>query len=180
MKWLVRMKKAGFLLVNGLIFLWVVLAAGCTWKSFFKYICSCLLLLIGIEDEKRFEIPLSYNLLIGGLGVVHLIWDFSNWMDYVTGMCAVSGVLLFWYYLTKGKGIGGGDIKLMAAAGLLLGWQKIILAFYVGAVLGAVVHPARMKFKGKGRIMALGPYLSFGIFISMLYGEKLIAWYLNK
>ncbi len=173
------MKKAGFLLTNGFVFTWVVLEEGWKWESLFICLCAVLLFIIGIVDETTFEIPLKYNLAIGSLGVVHLIINFSNWKDYIIGMCAVSGFLLLLYYFTKGEGIGGGDVKLMAAAGLLLGWRKILLAFFLGTVFGAAVHPVRMKLWGKRKIMALGPYLALGIFISMLYGEKLIAWYLK-
>ncbi len=171
------MRKAGFLLTNVMIFIWVVLEKGWKRESFFICLCAALLLKIGIADEKTFEIPFRYNFAIGSLGVVHLILNLSNWKEHVIGMCAVSGFLLLLFYFTKGEGIGGGDVKLMAAAGLLLGWRKILLAFFIGAVSGAVVHPVRMIWKGKGKMMALGPYLSLGIFISILYGEKILIWY---
>ncbi len=67
------------------------------------------------------------------------------------------------YYLTRGKGIGGGDVKLAAAAGLFMGGQRILPAMLAGLAAGAAIHPVLMKLKGKGRVLALGPYLSFGI-----------------
>ena len=81
--------------------------------------------------------------------------------------------------MTKGRGIGGGDIKLMAAAGLLLGFQGIILALILGCVLGSVIHLLRMKLQDKNNVLALGPYLSVGIFIAMLYSDKIIGFYLS-
>ena len=81
--------------------------------------------------------------------------------------------------MTGGKGIGGGDIKLMASAGLLLGWQKIILALFIGSVAGSLIHVTLMELKGKERILAFGPYLAMGIFAAMLYGEKIIWWYVH-
>lgn len=154
-----------------------ILSAGWTWENLLMFLCAGLLLAIGIADEKSFEIPLRYNLALGSLGIVNLIFHFPDWKEHVTGMCLVSGFLLLLYLFTKGKGIGGGDIKLMAAAGLFLGWPKIFLAFFLGAALGALIHPLRMLFGGKNKIMALGPYFSLGIFISMVYGEKIMAWY---
>ncbi|MBQ3545039.1 MAG: prepilin peptidase, partial [Lachnospiraceae bacterium] len=72
-----------------------------------------------------------------------------------------------------------GDIKLMAVAGLLVGWKNIILSLGLGCVLGSVIHVALMKIQNKDRMLAFGPYLSLGIYLSMICGEELISWYLN-
>lgn len=75
--------------------------------------------------------------------------------------------------------MGGGDVKLMAVAGLLLGWKLVILAFFIGCLLGSILHITRMKLVDAGHMLAFGPYLSMGIIISMLWGNDLIAWYLQ-
>ena len=80
--------------------------------------------------------------------------------------------------MTKGRGIGHGDIKLMAATGLLMGWKKIIVAFILACIIGTVVHLIRIAIKKVGRKLAFGPYLSMGIFIVMIWGEQLVGWYL--
>ena len=80
-------------------------------------------------------------------------------------------------YIYKGKGIGGRDIKLMAVSGLMLGWQKNILAFFIGALLTILIHPFRMVFAGSGRRLAFGPYLAAGIIISMLWGGRILSAY---
>ena len=49
--------------------------------------------------------------------------------------------------------------------------------FTVG--VGSVVHLFRMKVCGAGRMLALGPYLSVGIFIAALWGNGMIDWYLG-
>lgn len=164
-------------LAGGLIYVWVAAVCGWTWESLLYCICSSTLLVVGIIDERTFEIPLGCNILIGVLGGVHLFLDMAHWLDYVAGMCMVSGLFLITYLLTKKKGIGGGDIKLMAAAGLLLGWQKILLALFIGSVAGMVIHLTLMKLRGKSGILAFGPYLAVGIFAAMLYGDAILAWY---
>lgn len=166
-------------LANGLIYVWVVAVCGWTWDSLLFCICSSTLLVVGIIDERTFEIPLGCNILIGVLGGVHLLLDLTHWQDYVIGMCIVSGLFLITYILTRKKGIGGGDIKLMAAAGLLLGWQKILLALFIGSVAGMVIHLTLMKIEGKSKVLAFGPYLAAGIFAAMLYGDAILTWYLN-
>ena len=67
----------------------------------------------------------------------------------------------------------------MASAGLILGWQLVILAFILACVLGSVIHLIRMKISKAKHMLAMGPYLSIGIFIAALWGNKMIDWYVN-
>jgi leader peptidase (prepilin peptidase)/N-methyltransferase len=94
-------------------------------------------------------------------------------------MISVSLVLYLIVVLSKGRAMGGGDVKLMFAAGLLLGWQNTLLAFFLGCILASVIHTARMKLSGEDHVLAFGPYLSLGIWISMMWGQEMIRWYLQ-
>ena len=91
----------------------------------------------------------------------------------------ISAPLYLLYIITKGRGIGGGDIKLMAAGGLLLGWQCTILAFLVGCIIGSVIHVLRMRITKVDRVLAMGPYLSIGIYICALWGAQMLDWYVS-
>ena len=142
-------------------------------------VCVAALIVIAVVDERTLEIPPICNWLIGIAGGIHLLMDLPHVMEYVAGMCCVSGIFMIVYWLTGGRAIGGGDIKLMAAAGLFLGWKKILLALLVGFASAAVIHCLRMRLMGRGRVLALGPYLAFGIFTAMLYGSEIITWYSN-
>lgn len=166
-------------LLNGLIYVWIFMAKGFQPESILFCICASVLIVISVIDWRTYEIPFGCNIVIGILGIVRVILDLAHWYDYVIGFFAVSGLFLIIYWITKGRGIGGGDIKLMAAAGLLLGWQNILLALMIGSIAGSVIHLTLMKVQGKDRVLAFGPYLAFGIFISMLYGNNLITWYLG-
>ena len=106
-----------------------------------------------------------------------MVLDIKNFSGYLIGFFLVSGMLLLLYIVTKGKAIGGGDIKLMAAAGLLLGWKLVILAFFIGCILGSVIHIIRMKLAGADKVLAMGPYLSAGLFIAMLWGNSFLDWH---
>lgn len=134
-------------------------------------LCTLDLFVLAVADIKTYEIPLGCNLFLGTLGLVRLFLDLPHWHHYVAGFFAVSS--LFWavYVFTGGKGIGGGDVKLMAAAGLFLGWEKILLALAMGSASALVIHIALMAFKKKERVLAFGPYLAAGIFCAMLWGE---------
>lgn len=137
-----------------------------------------VLLVISVIDFRTFEIPFGCNVFILVLGILHLMINPTSWLKSIVGFFSVSGFLLLVYWVTRGRGIGGGDIKLMAVAGLLLGWKLTVLAFLIGCVLGSIIHILRMKITKVDHVLAFGPYLSMGLAIAMLYGEKILNWYL--
>lgn len=108
-----------------------------------------------------------------------MVMDMSHWYMYVIGAFTVSGVFFIMALATKGKGMGGGDIKLMAATGLLLGWQKILFVMVIGAILGIIIHSVAMALLKKKSMLAFGPYLSMGVYIMMIYGDVIVNWYVN-
>ncbi len=167
-------------LVNGLIYVWIFAVWGLTIESVLFCICSSVLLVLSMIDWRTYEIPVGCNIIIGILGVIRVVTDIEHWYNYVIGFFLVSGIFMLIYLATKGRGMGGGDIKLMAAAGLLIGWQHILLALMIGSVAGSVIHLTLMKVQGKDRVLAFGPYLSLGIFVAMLYGNQIITWYLSQ
>jgi len=143
-------------------------------------LCTSALIVISVIDWRTYEIPVALNAFIGILGFIRLLTDYKHWYNYLIGFVCVSGFLFLLFIITKGRGIGGGDIKLMAAAGLLLGWKYIILALGVGCVLGSIIHITLMKIQNKERMLAFGPYLSLGIYIAMVWGDVIIDWYVNN
>lgn len=167
-------------LLNGVLYVWIFVRTGMTWESVLFALCASVLLVIGVIDFRTFEIPPGCNVIIAGLGAVHLFLDSAHALSYVSGFFAVSTLFVIIWLVTRGNGIGGGDIKLMAAAGLLLGWQRILLALAIGSIAGSVIHLSLMKLKQKDRVLAFGPYLALGILCAMLYGDSIIAWYLRR
>ena len=146
-------------------------------------ILACLLfsalLVLSVIDARTRRIPSGVTTFLFVLGAARVFFDFPNWSLYGIGFIAVSVPLGLIWLITRGRGIGGGDIKLMAACGLFLGWKCIILALFVGCVLGSVIHLSLMAAKKVGRSLAFGPYLSAGIFLSLLWGDAALTWYLG-
>jgi leader peptidase (prepilin peptidase)/N-methyltransferase len=152
---------------------------GITINAVIYCLFASALLALSVIDWRTYEIPEGINLFIAVLGLIHGILDYINWKEYGLGIFSVSLVLLIIYWITKGRGIGGGDIKLMAASGLLLGWKLNLLGFFLGCLLGSVIHLTRMKLCKTGHILALGPYLSAGLMIALMAGEPIIQWYVG-
>ena len=165
--------------LNGVLYLLVFVRFGVSIECLLFCLLASALLVLSVIDFRTYEIPFGTNVFIAGLGLVRILTDWSNWAEYVIGFFAVSAVLYVLYLLTQGKGIGGGDIKLMAASGLLLGWKCNILAFLLGCIIGSICHVIRMRVTKADHVLALGPYLSIGILISALWGNELIGWYFS-
>lgn len=165
---------------NGILYVCIVWTGGLSVDSLLYCLLASALLVLSVIDFRTYEIPFGINLFILALGLVRAATDFSNILTYLAGLLSVSIVLAILYYATGGKAIGGGDVKLMAACGLLLGWKLIIMAFLLGCVLGAVIHVIRMKVSGEGHVLAMGPYLSMGVLIAALWGERLLNWYVSQ
>lgn len=137
------------------------------------------LIVLGVIDERTGEIPIGINIFLLVLGIAEVVLRRDAWLSHVIGMLVVSGFLEILFLLSKGRAIGGGDIKLMATAGLILGWEIIILAFIIGCILGSVIHLTRMKITKTDHVLAFGPYLSAGIWIAAVWGTQLIHFYIS-
>ncbi len=164
---------------NGLLWLLVAIVKGISVDSLLYAILFSALLTLSVIDFRTYEIPAGINIFILALGLIMTVCHYGDWLNHMIGFLAVSIPLYIIIIATDGRGIGGGDMKLMATAGLLIGWKLIVLAFALGCIIGAPIHVLRMKITGAERVLAMGPYLSVGIFISTLWGEQLINWYLT-
>jgi leader peptidase (prepilin peptidase)/N-methyltransferase len=163
--------------VNGVAWVLIFLIFDLTTYTLLCCLLTSALLALSVIDGRTCEIPLGFNIFILFLGIAHLILDLSNFPMYLIGFFAVSLPLYLILLVTGGKGIGGGDVKLMAVCGLFLGWKLVLLAFFVGCIMGSVIHILRMRVFGAGRVLALGPYLSAGVFLALLWGEPMLHWY---
>lgn len=82
--------------------------------------------------------------------------------------------------ILKKDAMGGGDIKMMAMLGGILGWKGVILTTFLGSLIGSVTGVTLIMWKGRewgGRI-PFGPYLAVGALVSLLWGHELLRWYL--
>ena len=164
---------------NGVLYLLIFAVCGFELESIIYCLMASALLVLSVIDWRTYEIPIGINIFILVLGILHIVIDYQNWLDYVIGFFSISIVLLILFYVSGGRAIGGGDVKLMAAAGVVIGWKLIILAFFIGCIVGSIIHLTRMKLSGADKVLAMGPYLAVGIMIATLWGEKLISWYVS-
>ena len=166
-------------IVHGLLWSLIFFVNGWNVSSGLFCFMTTALMLLSLVDLKTYEIPPSLNGLILSCAVLHACINLDQWKNWLLGFFMVSLPLYLLFLLSGGKAIGGGDIKLMAVCGVMIGWKNILLALFLGCILGSVFHLLRMKLLGADRVLAMGPYLAAGIYLSMLFGERWIHWYLS-
>ena len=109
----------------------------------------------------------------------------SDWIKSILGILVGGGSLLTvaWVYslLTGKEGMGGGDIKLLAMAGALVGWKGVLFTIFVSSAAGALIGIILMLRTRKGLKLAVpfGPFISLGAVVYIFFGPALINWYFN-
>lgn len=111
------------------------------------------------------------NGLMGWVAPLSMIW----------GALAVGGFFLLQYLISRGRWIGGGDIRLGVLMGVVLGWPKVLLALFLAYVVGAVVSLILIIFKNKQFTSKtpFGVYLTLGTFVALFFYDQIVNWYLN-
>lgn len=170
--------------------LWL-LAVALFWEKSIVYayvaaIVSSALICIFFIDLEHMLIFNRFTILVAAGGIAAMFTDSGTvWYDHLIGAVAGGAVFLGLYYgsiaVLKKEGLGFGDVKYAAAAGLLLGWQKFILAILIASVAGAVVMSVlnRVQKAEKQTEHPFGPYLAVGTLAAMFFGNTVIAWYLE-
>ncbi len=176
--------------LTGALFLLLYLKLGLSIPLVIFAALAALLIVISLIDLRHMIIPnglIITGLVVGAANLLMAIFTpyVGSWANYVIGFFAgglpLLLIALFCTYLLKKEAIGGGDIKLMAMSGLIIGWKLIATAYLIGIILGAVISLILIaaRIKSRGDEIPFGPFLSLGILISIFFGTDLINWYMG-
>lgn len=149
-----------------------------------------LLFLVGftalmVYDVRWMLLPdkLVYPLLVLAITQVTLEailrQEFSIIAEAVWGLIAVGGLFYVLFQISKGKWIGGGDVKLGFILGLLAGgFIEGLMVIFIASLLGTIASSIYVGKKGalKKRI-PFGPFLIIATIIVYLFGGSIINWY---
>ena len=104
-----------------------------------------------------------------------------GYIDSFSGFLLGGGLFYLLAVLSNG-GMGGGDIKYIAAAGALVGWQKVLLIIFIGAFLGSFMGLLQIVVQKKSRksLIPFGPFLAAATLITLFYGNLLIKLYIEN
>ncbi len=94
---------------------------------------------------------------------------------------AIFGVFFLLVTLLYKGGMGWGDVKMAALAGLVTGFPSVLVAMFVALLSGGIVAVALLGLRAKKwkEAIPFAPFLSVGALIALLWGPGLITWYLR-
>lgn len=168
-------------MANGVAYAFIFVVNGISLQSILYCHIFSIFLIISIIDFKTYEIPVVLNMSIGILAILRMSLEPELIKNHIIGFFVVSGFMMVCLVVSRlAKGIdafGGGDIKLMAVAGLFMGVKQVVLGFVLGCVFGVIIHGIRMKIYKEENILAFGPYLCAGLFVAIMFGDVIIEWY---
>ncbi len=172
---------------TALLFMLTFHQFGFTLYSSILLLISCFLIVIFVYDLKNLIIP---DEMIWPAIIIALIYwvsfsAFSHQLSALTnpllGGIVGGGFIGLLVLITKGKGMGVGDIKLAFLIGLIVGFQAVILALFMAFAIGALwaVFLLIGKVKKLKDALPFAPFLIIGFYIALFWGEKIINWYLH-
>lgn len=159
-------------LAGGILALVITGYYGMSMAALTLFLVSAVLVMITVIDAYTQTIPPVLNIVLGALGLLSILtMSGISVAERVIGFFCIS-VPMFLIVLLVPGGFGGGDIKMMAASGILLGWKGNLAAFFIGLIIGGVYGAFLLISGKKGRKehFAFGPCLSIGIFVSAFAG----------
>lgn len=154
-------------ILGGLLLVLSYICCGAGISLIYVFLVSIVLMNIAIIDIDTYEIPSELNdfVFLMGLCGIAVFPDVSV-TERIIGLFVISIPMLAVMLL---GGFGGGDVKLMFASGMLLGWKGNVVAFLVGLMAAFLFCVYSLIFgkRSTNESFAFGPFLIFGIFVAI-------------
>lgn len=150
--------------------LWASLLLACSFADLEGYIIPDGFIVAAVAVRTVF-------ILISDNTVGELTFTLLGGIAVSTGLIIV--VTLFEKIIGR-EAMGGGDIKLIFATGIFLGWQKNLLCLFLACILGIIFGAVTQKKREKqedAKIFPFGPSIAAAAWLSLLFGDRLIGWY---
>lgn len=170
-------------LFTGVIFIAVYLRYGLNMEFLKFAILSCFLILIGLIDYDTTDIydsTIITGLIFGFIFLGVNLYLGLPVKTYLLG-ALIGGGFISLIILTLG-GMGWGDAELCVLCGLFLGSKLTILTLFLSFIIGGFTGALLILLKKKSRkdYIPFGPSISVASMIVVIYGEKILDWYLNS
>ena len=169
-------------LLTGGLFLFTYSTVGMNQKLVVYLVLGSMLIINTFIDIDHFI--LSNKIQLFGVVVFVLLnafLPFISWGDSFLGAFVGAVPLFTLFLLTRGRGMGLGDVKFMSVIGLYLGWKLSLLTLFLSFILGGIfgILLLATRIKDKTDAIPFGPWIALAAFISMYWGRNIISWYLG-
>lgn len=168
-------------LTTGLLFAYSYFHIGFSIELITALILISMLMIIFVTDITYMLIPNKILLFfLPFLVIMRIISPLDPWYDALIG-AGVGYVLLAAIILLSKGGMGGGDMKLFAVLGFVLGWKAMLLTLFLSSFLGAIIGGILMVVNKTSRRQPIpfGPYIVVAGLISYFYGDQMIITYFS-
>lgn len=171
-------------LVTGFLFFFIAyfsLAHSLSAPAIFRLLFfTGVLIVTFVYDAKYSEVLTDVTWLAALVGFIfnyrYLGFSIQNML---VGFVFGAGFFLVQYLLTRGKGVGGGDVRLGAMIGVWVGWPGVLFALLISYVIGAIFSIPLLITKQKKFSSAIpfGTFLALGTMATLLWGSQILGWY---
>ena len=148
----------------------------------FYLVITFVFVLLTFYDFLFKEVPDEISLPALLISILYmLIAGHLSWFSLLLGVMVPVFFFGALYFGSKGRWIGGGDLRIGALMGSLVGWPYILLSLFLGYLTGAIyslIGLAIGKFTRRSQIPFV-PFLLLGTYLSMFWGEQMIDWYVS-
>lgn len=168
-------------LITGLLFLMAPVFIGWTSELYVAWALISLFMIIFVSDIHYMLIPDKILIVFAGVFLFErLLWPLTPWWDSILGAIIGFMVLLAIALVSKG-GMGGGDVKLFALIGFVLGTKLLFLSFFLSTLYGALfgVFALLIKLVKRREPIPFGPFIGAGTLTAYFYGDQIIEMYLH-
>lgn len=120
-------------------------------------------------------------LIKAGFLKYHALLTFKSIGFNFVGAFGIALFFLLLIFITKGRGMGGGDVKLGFLIGLINGFPNAVISIFLGFFIGALYSIVLLFLRRKkfGEVIAFGPFLILGSVISIFFGSAIFEWYVH-
>ncbi len=149
---------------------------------FLRNIIFLIILIVVFVYDALYQEVLSEVVWLGSLiGLFFNIYLGYSITSMLLGAVFISGFFMLQFAVSKGRWIGGGDVRLGVMMGLWLGWPVSLLALFIAYISGAVISLALLALKKKTLKSAtpFGTYLAISTLVCIIWGNRIIDWYLG-
>ena len=174
-------------MLSGIIFALLYFQVASSLLLPLSAICLSVILLcfVGIffADLEYGIIP---DLLVIGAILASFFYLFFQGLPMPTHVLSGLGSFAFFlllFVVTKGRGMGLGDVKFAFVLGLLLGSPMTVVSLYLAFLTGAgvsIILVICKKLRFFGSTIPFGPFLVVSTIITLFYGDALLKFFLQK